>query len=122
MFSRAPLTKGVQVFISSILYLSAAFSNQGLSSGSTSFRNLLNPLAWIDNLILMASMCCQPITHSSARRSIFDLDFQFSKPPTSPDVSQLGSAARLNLSEMDVRASMDERRCEASGAVGQFLS
>ena len=69
-------------------------------------------------------MCCQPIIHSSARRFIFDLDFQFSKPPISLDVSWPTSsfAARLNLSEMDVWASMDDCWCEAPGAVGQFLS
>src|SRR4051794_36543485 len=68
----------------------------------------------------MASMCCQPITHSSAHRSIFDLDFQFSKPPTSPDASRLGSAARFNLSEMDVRPSMDERQNRYSTALHPF--
>jgi hypothetical protein len=50
-------------------------------------------------------MCCQPIANSSARTFIFDLDFQFSKPPTSSNASRLGSAARLNLS--DGRAGVD---------------
>jgi hypothetical protein len=58
----------------------------------------------------MASTCSQQIAHSYPHASIVELDFQFSKPPPSLDVSLFGSAARFNLSAMDVLASMDGRR------------
>jgi hypothetical protein len=62
----------------------------------------------------MASTCCQPIAHSYPHRSICESGFQFSKPPTSSDALLLGSAARFNLSAMNVPASMNTRLFQAA--------
>jgi hypothetical protein len=77
---------------------------------------------WISNLISMVSTCSQPIAHSYPHSSTVELGFQFSNPPSSSDVSLFGCAARLNLSAMDIPASMNGRRFPASLAVGQPLS
>jgi len=91
---------------------------------SPSFASLspsIHPLAWIGDLVSMASTCCQPIAPSSACGSIIKSGLQFSKPPTSSDASLLGSAARFHLSMVDVPASTDDRRCQAPPALGHVL-
>src|SRR5207248_9826719 len=62
----------------------------------------------------MASTCCQPIAHSYPHISIWESGFQFSKPPTSSDALLLGSAARFNLSAMDVPALMNAHLFQAA--------
>jgi hypothetical protein len=91
---------------------------------SLSFASLspyIHSLAWIGDLVSMASTCCQPIAPRSACGSIFESGLQFSKPPTSSDTSLLGSAARFHLSMVDVSASMDDRRCQAPPALSHVL-
>ena len=75
---------------------------------------------WISNLISMAT-CFQTIARGYPHSSTVELGFQFSNPPSSSDASLFGCAARFNLSAMDVPASMDGRRFQASSAVGQPL-
>jgi hypothetical protein len=69
---------------------------------------------WISNLISMASMCCQPIAHSSTDASVV----KFSKLLPPYDASMFGCAARFDLSAPP----MNGRRFQAASAVGQLLT
>jgi hypothetical protein len=69
----------------------------------------------------MASTCSQSIAHIYPHSSTVKPSFQFSNSLSSSDTSLFGCAARLNLSAMDVPASMNGRRFQASPAVGQPL-
>jgi hypothetical protein len=88
---------------------------------SASLSQSTHSLVWISDLILMASICSQPIVYSYPHVSIVELGFQFSKSPSSLDASLFGCAARFNLSAMDVPASMNGGRFQAPPAVGQLL-
>jgi hypothetical protein len=68
---------------------------------------------WISNLISMASMCCQPIAHSSTDAPVV----KFSKLLPPYDASMFGCAARFDLSAPP----MNGRRFQAASAVGQLL-
>jgi hypothetical protein len=74
---------------------------------SASLSQPIHSLAWISDLISMASICSQPITHSYLHASTVKPSFQLSKYLSSSDASLFGCAARFNLSTMDVPASMD---------------
>jgi hypothetical protein len=89
---------------------------------SASLSQSTHSLAWISDLISMASICSQPITHSYPHASTVKPSFQLSKHPSSSDASLFGCAARFNLSAMDVPASMDGGPFRAPPAVGQPLS
>jgi hypothetical protein len=69
----------------------------------------------------MASTCSQPIAYSYPHASIVKSGFQFSKPLSSSDTSIFGYAAHFNLSTIDVPASINNRRFQASPAIAQPL-
>src|SRR5438045_1985892 len=69
-------------------------------------------LMWINDLILMASMCSRPITHSCPHASIIESGRQLLKPPLSTDASLFGCATRIDLSAMDISALMNGRRIQ----------
>src|SRR4051794_3554655 len=64
----------------------------------------------------MASMCCQPITIALPT----DPSLTWTSSSRNLQSPRLGSAARFNLSEMDVRPSMDERQNRYSTALHPF--
>jgi hypothetical protein len=88
---------------------------------SASLSQSTHFLVWVNDLILMASTCSQSIAHIYPHSSTVKPSFRFSNPLSSLDMSLFGCAARLNLSAMDVPASMNGRRFQASPAVGQPL-
>src|SRR5690242_17781825 len=69
----------------------------------------------------MASICSQPITHSYPHASTVKPSFQLSKHPSSSDASLFGSAARFNLSAMDVPASIDAARAAELSEDGEIF-
>src|SRR3954447_7994359 len=70
----------------------------------------------------MASTCYQPIADSYPSKPIFNLDFQLSKPPACSGATELGCAARFNLSPANMPGLMHDRRFQGLPAVGQSLS
>jgi hypothetical protein len=89
---------------------------------SASLSQSTHSLVWISDLISMASICSQPITHSYPHASTVKPSFQLSKHPSFSDASLFGCAARFNLSTMEVPASMDGGPFRAPPAGGQSLS
>jgi hypothetical protein len=89
---------------------------------SASLSQSTHSLVWISDLISMASICSQPITHSYPHVSTVKPSFQLSKHLSSSDASLFGYAARFNLSAMDVPALIDDGPFRAPPAVGQPLS